>query len=536
MIHYAQRKGKKGEGLMQTQTLEVLIEENAFGSVRPVEMVVDAPIAMLVPALVQELQLPQVDIFGNPLNYALREAAGYILPENATLRDIGIRPGTKLTLDTLPNGDTSAATIAAPLPVSPMANFQQVAPSPGPAFHASETIADNFQMPVMPRTDTAARLAIPQKQAGSWTRRAVLIAGGSLLGVGAAGAAYAAYYAKTHGLLNQRHTTITTTTPKKPISSVPAQAAAPTMAKQAFVFMGHQQTVRTVSWSPDGTMLASGADDAHLLIWNTAGKIMLDIKHDTGLRSLAWSPDGQRIVTGAGTHITFFNTKTGTRLAHFINNHTNTVTSLAWTSHNQMQVVSGALDNHAIVWNTNASQYQAQRVFRLHTAGIESVSWATDGQTVASASHGGVVRVWNAENLQELHGLYLDAQIPMRAATFSPASGQLAIGGDDGVIRLWDGLNCQQQKNGQFGNQCVDMPKRLQASQKIIRSLAWSPDGRFLLAGSDDMFAIWYPAQSQKPLLIMPQQAPVIGVSWSQTKSNQIATASANAVTLWNLM
>ena len=46
------------------QKLEVLIEENAFGGARPVEVIADAPVSMLVPALVEELNLPKTDLFG----------------------------------------------------------------------------------------------------------------------------------------------------------------------------------------------------------------------------------------------------------------------------------------------------------------------------------------------------------------------------------------------------------------------------------------------------------------------------------------
>src|SRR5439155_2392258 len=77
-----------------------LIEENAFGSVRSVEVAATAPVAALVPALVSELKLPQTDLFGKQLVYVLCEAVeGRILPEQSTLLAAGIKPGTRLALD-----------------------------------------------------------------------------------------------------------------------------------------------------------------------------------------------------------------------------------------------------------------------------------------------------------------------------------------------------------------------------------------------------------------------------------------------------
>jgi hypothetical protein len=508
------------------QKLEVLIEESAFGVARPVEMVADAPISVLIPALVEELRLSPTDIFGNSLVYVLRDtASGTMLPEHMTLREVGIQPGARLALDSYVMGDSGATLMQ-------QTQFQYAAPDA--EFHTSATVADQAQMPALSVRDTSSSLAAVKKQKRAWSRRAFLLASGAVLGAGGVGLGYAAYQAINHGLFLQTHKAALPS-PATTVAPMPAQAPLPKTAKQVFTFTGHHDTVRVVSWSSDGMMLASGANDARLMTWDLKGTVHLNIHHDTTVQSLAWSPDGQRIVTGAGSHITFFDAQNGRRLAHFTQSHTAPVTSLAWTPHNQMQVVSGSQDQRAIVWNT--TKYMPTLVFRLHTAAIESVSWASDGQTVASASLGGAVRIWNAENGQEVHSFYLDAQLPMRAAAFAPAGAQLAIGGDDGIIRLWHGLTCQHVGTGQFGLQCMDVPQRFQASAAAIHSLAWSPDGRFLLAGSDDgTFTVWYPSSSQKPLVSMRQNDPVLSVAWSPASNQQIATASGQSVAIWNLM
>src|ERR1700730_14141580 len=82
------------------QTFKVLIEEDAFGAVRAMEVAADAPVSALVPALVEELNLPQTDLFGNRLIYVLRSAyGGSILPDDKSLIASGIAPNTKLALD-----------------------------------------------------------------------------------------------------------------------------------------------------------------------------------------------------------------------------------------------------------------------------------------------------------------------------------------------------------------------------------------------------------------------------------------------------
>jgi len=306
-------------------------------------------------------------------------------------------------------------------------------------------------------------------------------------------------------------------------------------ATPVLTFAGHQQTVRAVAWSPDGRYLASGGDDGQLLVWGTDGVVRQRVAHPAAVSALAWSPENERLVTGAANQVTFLSALSGMVLASSLHDHFSTVTSLAWTTHNQQQVVSGALDQRAIVWQT--TPYQPQTIFTRHTAPIEAVSWAADGHTIASSSHGGVVRVWNAESGREVHPFYLDAHLPIRAAAFAPIGMQLAVGGDDGVIRRWNVLLCQ--KIGPFSGwpSCLDTPKRLQSTRSPIRSLAWSPDPRYLASGSDDgSFSIWDTTQDQKPLFTMSVQpgSAVLSLAWSPA-GNQLATASGKTVIVWNL-
>jgi WD40 repeat protein len=504
------------------QTLEVYIEENVHGSVRPVEIVADAPVAVLVPALVEELQLPKADIFGKPLVYMLRYALnGRILPEQKTLLASGVGQGTQLVLDSY-IVDGSVATMMEK-------NTAQAAPDA--LFHSSDTANDKTGLPTVGDSSSSS-----SRDKGRVRRRTFLAIGGVVLGAATIGTGYAALRGFNKGALNTTNMTGGRMS-KPPKAPPPTTPMIPTMAKTSVVFTGHQQTVRTVVWSPDGTMLASGADDSQLLLWNTNGTIHQTIAHPAAVNAAAWSPDSKRLVTGSNNQVLFLNAMTGMQLALSTHRHTANVTSLAWTGKNQqLQVVSGGADNRAIVWDT--TNYHSHTIFTRHTAPIESVSWAPDGQTIASSSQGGAVRVWNAANGQELHAYYLDAPIRMRALEYAPMGAMLVVGGEDGIVRFWNADTCQKQAIVNGLRQCVDVPQRVQAFKTPVRSLAWSPDGKFLAVGSNDgVFTLWYPQQSQQPLLSMPiqQNTPVHSISWAP-KGNQLAVAVGNSVTLLTLM
>jgi WD40 repeat protein len=441
--------------------------------------------------LASQLGYPTVDSSGELVVYRLRlTSTGRLLPNEQRFRDLQLAPGTRITL-------VSAAASASTRPVQAVG--------------------------IPAATD---RKSPPLR----WNRRAFLIAG-TLSAFALTGLGTGLSVALTQRNLGKRKTAPIHLAPPASPKTTPRIVS----ATLVLTFASHQQSVRVVAWSPDGRYLASGGDDGQLLVWGTDGVVHQHVAYPAAVTALAWSPESERLATGAANQVTFLTALTGTVLASFPHNHLATVTSLAWTAHNQQQVVSGALDQRAIVWQTTS--YQPQTIFMRHTAPIESVSWATDGTTIASSSQGGVVRVWNAESGQEVHPLYQDAPLPMRAAAFAPTGTQLAVGGDDGIIRLWNGLVCQRTGAISAGLICLDTPRRLQSSHSPIRSLAWSPDARYLASGSDDgSFSLWDPVQAKKPMLTVPVQpgSAVHSLAWSPT-GQQLAAASGKTVTVWNL-
>jgi len=504
------------------QTIQILIEENAYGSVRPMEVAATAPVAALVPAIVEELKLPQTDLFGNKLVYILRyHSGGPALPENKSLEASGVDSGAKLILDSYVM-DGSVATL-----------FQNEPAHAQPSFYSSQTMTDVESFPAFGK-DTSASLPIVGQSSKNhrWTRRAFLVASGVALGVGGLGLGYAAYrsmFTNTTIVPTTMHTLV------KPVQTQPVvtQQVVPSNANSILIFSQHEQPVRSVTWSPGGKMLASGANDAQVLIWDLNGTVLVRKGQAGVVRSVAWSPDGQQLAVGAANKVQFLTPLNGALLAQPAQIHIDAVTTLAWSNRQTGLLVSGGLDKKAVVWNTTS--YTPQTIFTGHTTAIESAAWAADSTTIATSSHGGVVRVWNAENGQQVHGFFMDAQLPMRAVSFASAGEQLAVGGDDGIVRLWNGLVCQSQNQNGFGIHCLDVPQRLHAHQGHVRTLAWSPDSRFLATGGDDgMLAIWYPTQSQTPLLKIAHNAPLLALAWS-ADNKLVATASGNHVTIWRL-
>jgi hypothetical protein len=298
------------------------------------------------------------------------------------------------------------------------------------------------------------------------------------------------------------------------------------------IFSQHQQTVRTVTWAPDAHALATGGNDALVLLWKPDGTILQTLDSSAPVRALAWSPDGRQLAVGAATTVSFFDAQGGVLLAANAAQHTASITALGWTNVPGVTslVISAGLDKTAWVWN--GQTHRPQVVFRHHTAVIEALSILAE--TVATASQGGVTRIWQALSGQESHGYYASSQQPNRSVAFS-SQGALAVGSEDGSIALWnDGRTCMQQVQDAYGLHCLDQAHRLQDHTQAVRALAFSPDGKLLATGGDDHQLILWSMHNMTPLLMQPQQDALAALAWSPS-GRLLAGALGTRVALWQI-
>jgi WD40 repeat protein len=296
-------------------------------------------------------------------------------------------------------------------------------------------------------------------------------------------------------------------------------------------FRHHQQTVRTVTWAPDESMVASGGNDGIAFLWKLDGTVLHMLPFSAPVRALALSPDGAQLAAGSANCVSFFDAQTGSQLAENAGQHTAAVTSLGWTNEGSAPLaLSAGIDRRAIVWNEQS--HQPQVVFRQHTSAIEAL--AVLANTVATASFGGVARIWSATSGQELHGYYADSQHAFRAIAFS-SLGTLAAGSDDGVVRLWsDGRICTRQIPDTFGLHCVDGALHLQGHTRPVQAIAFSPDGTLLATGGDDKKLIIWSVPKKTPVLIQDQPDVLTALAWSPS-GRYLAGAMGSRVAIWQV-
>ena len=194
---------------------------------------------------------------------------------------------------------------------------------------------------------------------------------------------------------------------------------------------GHQESVYSVSWSPDGQTLASASYDKTVKLWSKQGKLLQTLTgHQEPVYSVSWSPDGQTLASASGDKTVKLWSKQG-KLLQTLTGHQESVGSVSWSPDGQT-LASASYDKTVKLWSKQGKLLQT---LTGHQEPVESVSWSPDGQTLASASDDKTVKLWSKQGklLQTLTG----HQEPVNSVSWSPDGQTLASASYDNTVKLW---------------------------------------------------------------------------------------------------
>ncbi len=287
---------------------------------------------------------------------------------------------------------------------------------------------------------------------------------------------------------------------------------------------GHTDWVSDVTFSPDGTRLATASLDTTVKLWDAAsGQELLTLAdHSRVVNSIAFSPDGNRLATaGDDGFIIIWDALTGDRLAVF-NGDNGTIQALAFSPDN-LHLAAANEDATVRIWNT-LTRKSLYRLFG-HEGSLTDVTFSQDGKYFASAGEDGRAIVWDLETGSPIYNLNpnpLNDPGKMNGLVFSPDNQRLVTAYDDGTARVWDYIK-------------GELLFTLSGHASFVFDVAFSPDGTRLATASGDGTARIWQADSGQAIYTLSGHSGGINAITFSPDGERLATASQDGtVKIWN--
>ncbi|KAG9392353.1 hypothetical protein J8273_5343 [Carpediemonas membranifera] len=317
---------------------------------------------------------------------------------------------------------------------------------------------------------------------------------------------------------------------------------------------GHGKQVLGVATSPDGTITAS--PDGTVKQWDSAtGQCIRTMKHECEVYAVAVSPDGSTIASGGRDNLVkLWDAATGQQ-TQTLSGHTEFVWRLAFSSDGRT-LVSGSADKTAKVWDVERGQ--CRLTLTGHGHHVYGVAISPDGSTIYTGSVDSTIKQWSSATGACIRTMNHGAQVYSIAV--SP-DGAIVASGSDNAVKLWDPATGQLIPHITLAGHSRDVPRSAfgQTAQvggfgnragfampatpfghtrhtSSVFGLAFSPDGRTLVAGSADKTIKQWGATGALIRTLSGHGDVVRSVVFSRDGSILVSGSSDNTVRLWSTL
>jgi WD40 repeat protein/serine/threonine protein kinase len=297
----------------------------------------------------------------------------------------------------------------------------------------------------------------------------------------------------------------------------------------------HWGEVNGVAIADKRNWIVSAGNDHVLRVWDATTMREWQVLggpgtngHGAGVLSLTLSHDGKLLASGARDHsirLWDFSGPAPRLVGGIPSAHIGRIYGVAFARHGRW-LASCADDRAVRLWDLTGAEPRARMAIEVPEERFYGLAVSSDDRLLAAGGYQRKLRIWDVAGDQAVPIATLDGHKGwIRAVAFTPDDRHVVTAGDEGVVRVWSLDPEPREVNVLFHGESV-------------QCLRFAADGKLLATGCKDgtiHLWTWPGAQAVEKAAFAAHQAGVTGLAFTADGNTLISSGSDGTIRKWNL-